>query len=274
MDLPPNSLTTWEEVTKAFLGQFYSLQKTAEMRAKIVTFNDKEGESLNEAWERFKSLLRECPHHDMGKEMQLHCFYNGLYSHNKMSLNAGSGGPIMMKGADEALQAIEHVVQNDRDWNKGERSSTSKRGGRYELDSIDLLTSKVDALVNQLKSSTMSPSSSNVSMLGNSQNPNSCPPPNMSHVNSYGNTSHSDHTNIPMHLLFCDTCGAYDHYSSQCNFVDSNTTSHSSMEQVNTSNQKFDPYSNTFNPGWGHNSNFGWKNQDQSSNQNGFQNVG
>ncbi|KMT19283.1 hypothetical protein BVRB_1g012900 [Beta vulgaris subsp. vulgaris] len=46
MDLPPNSLTTWEEVTKAFLGQFYSLQKTAEMRAKIVTFNDKEEQSV------------------------------------------------------------------------------------------------------------------------------------------------------------------------------------------------------------------------------------
>lgn len=43
----PNSLTTWEDVKKAFLGQFYSLESMSEMRDKIVTFKDKEDESLN-----------------------------------------------------------------------------------------------------------------------------------------------------------------------------------------------------------------------------------
>ncbi|KAL2934100.1 Uncharacterized protein RDABS01_017219 [Bienertia sinuspersici] len=48
-NLPPNSLTTWDQVTKAFLARFYPLSKTAEMRSKIMNFKDQEDESLYDA---------------------------------------------------------------------------------------------------------------------------------------------------------------------------------------------------------------------------------
>ncbi|KAL2929550.1 Conserved oligomeric Golgi complex subunit 1 [Bienertia sinuspersici] len=65
VNLPPNSLTTWDEVTKAFLGRFYPLSKTADMRSQIMDFQDRDGESLYDAWERFKALLRACANHQM-----------------------------------------------------------------------------------------------------------------------------------------------------------------------------------------------------------------
>ncbi|KAL2931140.1 Protein cft1 [Bienertia sinuspersici] len=107
---PPNSLTTWDQVTKAFLERFYPLSKTVEMRSKIMNFKDQEDESLYDAWERFKALLRACPHHNMENWLQLHCFYNGLSKKNKMTLDARAGGPIMLKDPSTSLQTIESVV--------------------------------------------------------------------------------------------------------------------------------------------------------------------
>ncbi|KAL2900640.1 UDP-N-acetylglucosamine--N-acetylmuramyl-(pentapeptide) pyrophosphoryl-undecaprenol N-acetylglucosamine transferase [Bienertia sinuspersici] len=73
--LPPNSLTTWDEVTAAFLSKFIPLEKTAKLRLKIPMFQQEENESLFEAWERFKNLLNDCPHHGMEKWLLLHSFY-------------------------------------------------------------------------------------------------------------------------------------------------------------------------------------------------------
>ncbi|KAL2934047.1 Trigger factor [Bienertia sinuspersici] len=242
VNLPPNSLTTWDEVTKAFLGRFYPLSKTADMRSQIMDFQDRDGESLYDAWERFKALLRACPHHQMEDWLQLHCFYKGLSKQNRTSLDAGAGGPIMQKDPTTALELIEKVVQNDKDWSRGERDTPSKKGGRYDVDGVQLLSSKVDALVTQLKQNTLAPSPShaNVSMLSNPQ---------------------SSNVNMPMNILFCDVCGSYDHTPVQCHLLESQGGTNAPMEQVNAMNQRFDPYSNTFNPGWKQNPNFSWRNQ-------------
>ncbi|KAL2930312.1 O(6)-methylguanine-induced apoptosis 2 [Bienertia sinuspersici] len=122
--LLPNSLTTWDQVTKAFSARFYQLSKTAEMRSKIMNFKDQEDESLYDAWERFKALLRACPHHNMENWLQLHCFYSGLSKKNKMTLDAGAGGPIMFKDPTTSLQTIESVVQNDKDWSISDRATS------------------------------------------------------------------------------------------------------------------------------------------------------
>ncbi|KAL2922608.1 Exportin-7 [Bienertia sinuspersici] len=82
-NLPPNSLTTWDQVTKSFLARFHPLSKTAEMHSKIMNFKDQEDESLYDTWERFKELLRACPHHNMENWLELNCFYNGLSNKTK-----------------------------------------------------------------------------------------------------------------------------------------------------------------------------------------------
>ncbi|KAL2923950.1 Protein AAR2-like protein [Bienertia sinuspersici] len=86
--LPPNSPTMWDEVTAAFLSKFIPVEKTAELRLRISTFQQEENESLFEAWERFKNLLNDCPHHGMEKWLFLHSFYKGLPGQNKMCLDA------------------------------------------------------------------------------------------------------------------------------------------------------------------------------------------
>jgi len=52
----PNSFTTWEMLSKAFLGKYFPPGKTAKLRIEITSFIQRDGESLYEAWERFKDL--------------------------------------------------------------------------------------------------------------------------------------------------------------------------------------------------------------------------
>ena len=65
--LPPDSIRIWEELTRAFLAKFFPPSKTANLRNQITTFTQREDESLYEAWEQFKDLLRLCPHHGLQK---------------------------------------------------------------------------------------------------------------------------------------------------------------------------------------------------------------
>ena len=63
LSLPDGSLTTWTDIYNKFMAKFYSPQKTSALRQKLATFNQQEGEPFHEAWERFKMLQVECPHH-------------------------------------------------------------------------------------------------------------------------------------------------------------------------------------------------------------------
>nr|GEW03463.1 reverse transcriptase domain-containing protein [Tanacetum cinerariifolium] len=54
-------------------------------------------ESFSEAWDRFKDLLRACPHHGFLELHQLDIFYNALNSKDQDSLNFAAGAIIESK---------------------------------------------------------------------------------------------------------------------------------------------------------------------------------
>nr|GEX91436.1 hypothetical protein [Tanacetum cinerariifolium] len=59
---PPRSILTWEDLVLKFTNQFFPPSKTTYLRNEIIKFLQKSNETFNEAWERFKDLLRQCPH--------------------------------------------------------------------------------------------------------------------------------------------------------------------------------------------------------------------
>ncbi|KAK5819480.1 hypothetical protein PVK06_024483 [Gossypium arboreum] len=63
--LPRGSVTTWEQMTKKFLLQYFLLAKTAKLRNDISSFVQMDSETLYDAWERYKDLLQRCPHHGL-----------------------------------------------------------------------------------------------------------------------------------------------------------------------------------------------------------------
>ncbi|XP_021743097.1 uncharacterized protein LOC110709193 [Chenopodium quinoa] len=106
------SLTTWEEVTKAFLGKFCPPEKTAELRRKITSFTQEDDETLGEAWERFKDLKRKCPHHGLPLWMIIQSFYDGLTPTSTANLDNGAGGSLKKLPVQEAENMIEEVARH------------------------------------------------------------------------------------------------------------------------------------------------------------------
>ena len=59
------SITSWDQMRQAFLSRFFPHNKTVQLRNQITQFSQRDGESLYDAWERFKEMLRLCPHHGL-----------------------------------------------------------------------------------------------------------------------------------------------------------------------------------------------------------------
>ncbi|GJX06239.1 reverse transcriptase domain-containing protein [Tanacetum coccineum] len=59
---PPNSILTWDDLVSKFINFFFPPSKTTNLRNEITNFRQIAQESFSEAWERFKELLRKCPH--------------------------------------------------------------------------------------------------------------------------------------------------------------------------------------------------------------------
>nr|GEU41603.1 hypothetical protein [Tanacetum cinerariifolium] len=82
----------------------------------ILTWKDLFDESFHEAWDRYKDLLRACPHHGFTELHQLDTFYNALNPADQDSLNAAAGGNLLERRTQDVLTIIEHKskVRNSR----------------------------------------------------------------------------------------------------------------------------------------------------------------
>src|SRR5262249_35649361 len=69
--LPSGSITTWDGLAEKFLTKYFPPSKTAKLRNDISTYTQLETESLYEAWERYKELLRRCPYHGLPTWLQV-----------------------------------------------------------------------------------------------------------------------------------------------------------------------------------------------------------
>nr|GFC22252.1 hypothetical protein [Tanacetum cinerariifolium] len=73
----------------------------------ITNFLQKSNETFNEAWERFKDLLRQCPHHEFSELHQLDTFCNALTPNDLDALDSAAGGNFLDKIPRECLSIIE-----------------------------------------------------------------------------------------------------------------------------------------------------------------------
>ena len=105
-----NSLNTWDEVVEKFL-KYFPESKTAEGKAAISSFHQFPDESLSEALERFRGLLRKTLTHGFSKLIQLNIFIDGLRPQSKQLLDASTGGKIKLI---ENMAASDHAIFRDR----------------------------------------------------------------------------------------------------------------------------------------------------------------
>nr|GFC26543.1 reverse transcriptase domain-containing protein [Tanacetum cinerariifolium] len=105
---PPRSITTWDDLISKFIKEFFPPSRTTNLRNEISNFQQKFDESFHEAWERYKDLLRACPHHGFTELHQLDTFYNALNPADQDFLNAAASGNLLEKSPQDALTIIEN----------------------------------------------------------------------------------------------------------------------------------------------------------------------
>ncbi|GJX27205.1 reverse transcriptase domain-containing protein [Tanacetum coccineum] len=87
---PPRSILTWDDLVSKFINEFFPPSKTTNLRNEITNFQQRFDESFSEAWDRFRDLLRACPHHGFSELHQLDTFYNALNTNDQDSLNSAA----------------------------------------------------------------------------------------------------------------------------------------------------------------------------------------
>nr|GEW22332.1 reverse transcriptase domain-containing protein [Tanacetum cinerariifolium] len=146
---PPNSILTWEDLVNKFVNQFLPPSKTTHLKNEISCFTQRFEETFGEAWERFKKMLRACPHHGFMELAQIDTFYNGLNDNDQDSLNAAAGGNLLSKTTREALQIIENKSKVPYLRNKPNVSgmnTTSRENASKSDDRIDKLADQISTL--------------------------------------------------------------------------------------------------------------------------------
>nr|GEZ31800.1 reverse transcriptase domain-containing protein [Tanacetum cinerariifolium] len=93
--LPRNSINTFEQMAKMFLGKYFPPSMVTKLRNEITNFLQHPDESLFKACERFKISIDRCPNHNMLLVTQIDTFYNGLTLRHRDTINAAAGGTFM-----------------------------------------------------------------------------------------------------------------------------------------------------------------------------------
>ncbi|KAG8496231.1 hypothetical protein CXB51_009109 [Gossypium anomalum] len=185
-------------------------------------------ETLYDAWERYKDLLRRCSHHGLPLWLQVQTFYNGVNPSTRQIIDVAAGGTINNKIPEEAYEFIEEMSLNNYQW-QVMRTKPTKTAGVYNVDSVNMLTNQVELLNKKIDG-----------LLGSTQvNP----------VMRYDSSGGGLHTE----------------YQS---FNPSTEEEQVYYMGNNNSRPQNNPYSNIYNAGWRNHPNFSWGGQGNQRLQN------
>nr|GEZ97317.1 reverse transcriptase domain-containing protein [Tanacetum cinerariifolium] len=170
---PPRSILTWEDLVSKFINQFFPPSKTTNLQNEITNFLQKPNETFNEAWERFKDLLRQCPHHGFSELHQLDTFYNALNPNDQDALDSAAGGNFLDKIPRECLSIIESKSKvrcsrsrvTDVRANANAPLSSSSPSNSFDLqqivasleDKLDIRMNRFEKSLNDMKNSFVTP---------------------------------------------------------------------------------------------------------------------
>jgi hypothetical protein len=111
--LPAGSITSWEEMEKAFLNEYFPASMFLRKRYEILNFKQKDRETLGDAYMRFKRVQVACPTHNMDAIEQIHMFVNGLKIKTKQLIDTAASGSKKISIATGIKKIIDDIVANE-----------------------------------------------------------------------------------------------------------------------------------------------------------------
>ena len=93
--LTRNSIDSWTKCKDVVIGKYYPPAKIISMRSELMKFKQLDNEHVAQAWERMKSLVKNCPTHGLTAWMIIQTFYAGLNYSSRNLLDSAAGGTFM-----------------------------------------------------------------------------------------------------------------------------------------------------------------------------------
>ncbi|XP_023760786.1 uncharacterized protein LOC111909226 [Lactuca sativa] len=151
--LPLGTITTWAQMCEQFLDQFCPPSKIAKLKKAIANFEQNLGESLYEAWERYKGLLRNCPQHDLNIQQEVSIFYEGVNVMTRQLLD--SQGPLTKKNAGEVKELVEEFAKHSREYHNPRNEGVKGVGSAHseEMLAIVAMLNNTDRRLTQMDQS-------------------------------------------------------------------------------------------------------------------------
>ena len=234
-ELAPGTVTSWESMKRAFLEKFFPTSRVILLRKKISGIQQNQGESFPAYYERFKALVASCPQHQMKEELLIQYFYEGLLPIERQMLDASAGGALVDKTPVAAKILISNRALNAQQY-EGVGQRDTPRQQVNEVSPVSDLQSQITNLTTM-----MSQFMEGCKMQGIT--------PSM-----------------------CGVCSMQGHPNDQCPQLIENGgwESANAIGFQSQNQQRNDPYSNTYNPGWRDHPNFKWREPQQPQQQGGF----
>nr|GEU60893.1 reverse transcriptase domain-containing protein [Tanacetum cinerariifolium] len=141
-----NSINTFEQMAKMFLGKYFPPSMVTKLRNEITNFRQHPDESLFEAWERYMLSIDRFPNHHMLPVTQIDTFYNGLTLRHRDTINAATGGTFMKRRPEACYDLIENMTAHHNDWDTSAQL-TSK--SKQLLQTVKLVVVLIPSLIVQ-----------------------------------------------------------------------------------------------------------------------------
>ncbi|GJS89949.1 reverse transcriptase domain-containing protein [Tanacetum coccineum] len=160
-ELNEESITSWEQMRKAFINRFFSPSLFNRLLLEIRNFSQNICESLTEAWLRLKSMLRKCHGHGLTKGAIIQIFYHGLDESTQAILDKTAGGIFLYKSPNQAFQFLDDKVLFNLDWSaksqtKHHRKSVSFADGSDSNTDNSRLMEKLEVVTIKMYSQIIS----------------------------------------------------------------------------------------------------------------------
>ena len=112
-----------------------------------MNFKQLDNEHIAQAWERMKSLVKNCPTHGLTTWMVIQTFYAGLNFTSRNLLHSAAGGTFMSTTLGASTKLLDEMMTNYSQWHT-KRARTGRKVNSVE--EISSLNEKVDLIMSLL----------------------------------------------------------------------------------------------------------------------------
>ena len=99
-------------LVKKFVTTFFSTLRVYKLRRQVWNFEQKEGEDIDEAWERLNDLLSQGPNLGVTSPELLSIFYYGITSEASRYVDMCAGGSLIDKTVSEVREILSNRERN------------------------------------------------------------------------------------------------------------------------------------------------------------------